>query len=233
MRQFIVIGLLLAVLSACTAVPPSGLPASPTTPATATSVPTETPLSATPAPTATETTTPAVEASVGCNLQPIIVPTKPAKIPAPTQLDETTGLHMTGTVQEIDLASYRLKVSGMVDHPLKLSYDELRCLPKITTSAVLACTGVFIDSATWSGVPISEVLKLAGVQPGAKSVQLVSADGYQVTIDLEDALDRTNFLAYEMGGKPLPILHGFPLRAVLPDMAGGMWIKWLVELVVV
>jgi DMSO/TMAO reductase YedYZ molybdopterin-dependent catalytic subunit len=139
---------------------------------------------------------------------------------------------MTGTVQEIDLASYRLEVRGMVDHPLSLSYDELRCLPKITTSAVLECIGVFVDSATWSGVPIAEVLKMAGIQAGAKQVQLVSADGYKPAIDLEVALDRANFLAYEMVGKPLPILHGFPLRAVLPGKPGNLWVKWLVALVV-
>src|SRR5512146_2929282 len=53
-----------------------------------------------------------------CGLQPVLVPTMPAVVPAPNQLDETTGLHMTGIVQKIDLASFRLKVSGKVDRPL-------------------------------------------------------------------------------------------------------------------
>jgi DMSO/TMAO reductase YedYZ molybdopterin-dependent catalytic subunit len=156
----------------------------------------------------------------------------PDKVPAATQLDETTGLHMTGTVQKIDLASYRLKVSGKVDHPLSLSLDELRCMPKVTAVAVLSCAGVFTDSATWSGVPIIDVLDLAGVQAGARTVEFVSADGFKSTLDLVTALDIKNFLAYEMTGKPLPILHGFPLRAVLPKESGGKWVKWLVELVV-
>jgi DMSO/TMAO reductase YedYZ molybdopterin-dependent catalytic subunit len=52
-------------------------------------------------------------------------------IPHTNQLDETTGLHMTGTVQEIDQATYSLKISGLVDHLLELRYDDLRArMPK-------------------------------------------------------------------------------------------------------
>lgn len=156
----------------------------------------------------------------------------PAKVPAPNQLDETTGLHMTGIVQQIDLASYRLKVTGMVDQPLELSLDELRCMPKVTDTVLLACYGLFTDSATWSGVSFKAVLDRAGIQDGAKTLEMVSADDLHATLPLKDALAPKNFLAYEMGGKPLPILHGFPLRAVLPQTSGGKWVKWLVELVV-
>jgi len=165
-----------------------------------------------------------------CNLTPVIIPTKPAIIPGYTQLDESTGLHMTGTVQEIDLASYRLIVTGMVDHPLNLSYDELRCMPKITATPTLICRGYFEDVATWSGVPLKYILNMAGVLSDAKMITLFSADGFKTFVSLEEALREDNFLAYEWEGKPLPILHGFPLRAVFPSMSGNKWIKWLVEI---
>jgi sulfite dehydrogenase (cytochrome) subunit A len=170
--------------------------------------------------------------STGCHLAPIVVPTKPSVIPQANQLDVTTGLHMTGSPQVIDLATYHLKVSGKVDHPFALSYDDLRCLPKVSRTAVLECVGFFVDSATWSGVPIQAVLGQAGVQADATSVRLVSADGYQVSIHLDDALNPDNFLAYELQGKPVPIIHGFPLRAVFPQKTGSFWVKWLTELVV-
>lgn len=59
---------------------------------------------------------------------------------------------------------------------------------------------------------------------------LVSADGYEVRLPIEAASADKNFLAYEVNGKPLPVQHGFPLRAVFPSMWGSYWLKWLVEI---
>jgi DMSO/TMAO reductase YedYZ molybdopterin-dependent catalytic subunit len=173
----------------------------------------------------------AVEASpTSCILSPIVAPTMPAVIPGYTEVDPATGLHMTGEVQEIDLTSYRLEVTGRVDHPLKLSYDDLRCMPKVEKHLVLTCPGFFQDTATWAGVPLDYVLKLAGVQSGAIHIKLYSADGYYITMPLENARAVEGFLAYELEGETLPRLHGFPLRAVFPGMAGSNWVKWLVAI---
>jgi len=226
MKKLLRLTLFFLVLSACSVAPPTLPPASPAPTLTAT-------VPATLSPTSIPTRQAAAQQSTQtCHLQPIVVPTRPAKIPAVNQLDETTGLHMTGYVQQLDLATYRLKVSGMVDHPLSLTLDELRCLPKVTASPELICGYLFTDSATWSGVPIEEILNLAGVQTGAKTVVLTGADGYSTNILLETALKPQNFLAYEWEGQPVPILHGFPLRAVFPDLGGSAWVKWLVEIVV-
>jgi len=168
-----------------------------------------------------------------CGLTPIKVPKMPAVIPEYMQLDRETGLHMTGTPQEIDFKSYRLQVTGLVENPLSLQYDELRCLPKVTAAPPLKCTGIFedfVDTANWSGVTIAEILKLAQPLPGAKSISMVSADGYKVTVDLETAMKPENYLAYELEGQPLPVLHGFPLRSVFPAKEGSHWVKWLVEI---
>jgi DMSO/TMAO reductase YedYZ molybdopterin-dependent catalytic subunit len=137
---------------------------------------------------------------------------------------------MTGKVQLIDLDGYRLPVTGKVDRALELTYEEIRCLPKVEASPVLVCPGFFEDEATWAGTPIAEVLALAGVQPEAQRLELVSADGYTTLLSLDRALDRANFLAYEWDGEPLPRLHGFPLRVVIPDAQGNQWTKWLVEI---
>lgn len=163
-------------------------------------------------------------------LEPITVPTLPADIPSYTDVDPATGLHMTGTPQVIDLAGYRLKVFGKVDRELSLTYDEIRVLPKVTARPNLVCPGFFQDTATWSGAPIEAVLEMSGVQPDAQRIILRSADGYGTTISLEDARDPANFLAYELEGEPVPVLHGFPLRAVFPEKYGSYWVKWLVEI---
>ncbi len=146
------------------------------------------------------------------------------------QLDMESGLHVTGHPVLVDLATYRLKVTGLVDHPLSLTYDQLRCLPRVTNHPLLVCPGVFEDQANWTGVPIKVVLEMADVQKEATDLTLVSADGYQVRLPLDQAMAGGDFLAYELEGQPLPVLHGFPLRAVLPGQYGSKWIKWLVEI---
>ena len=137
---------------------------------------------------------------------------------------------MTGTPQEIDLASYRLKVTGKVNRPLELTYDDLRCLPKIQTSDVLICPGYFEDVANWAGASLASVLDLAGAQADAASLTLVGADGYSTFVTLQQARTGNNYLAYEWEGKPVPILHGFPVRAVFPSLQGNKWVKWLIEI---
>jgi DMSO/TMAO reductase YedYZ molybdopterin-dependent catalytic subunit len=178
-------------------------------------------------PAATTTTTLAAG-----DLEPIVMPTLPAKIPGYTEVDPATGLHVTGTPTVVDLASYRLTVDGKVAHPLSLSYDDLRRLPKVTATPTLVCQGFFTDTTTWSGVPLKAILEMSGVQPGAERINMKSADGYSSTLDLDEALKPENFLAYEWMGQPLPVLHGFPLRAVIPGHNGNVWVKWLLEIVV-
>jgi DMSO/TMAO reductase YedYZ molybdopterin-dependent catalytic subunit len=181
-----------------------------------------TPAATGPAPTAT-----------ACVLTPVLAPTRPAQTPGYAELDETTGLHITGEAVEIDLADYRLEVTGKVDHPLSLTYDDLRCMTKIERRPELVCPGFFEDHATWAGVPLSEVLEQADVQPGAAGLRLVGADGYSALATVEMATSGKSFLAYEWEGEPLPILHSFPVRAVFPGHAGSSWVKWLIRIEVI
>ena len=154
----------------------------------------------------------------------------PAVIPGYTELDPVTGLHMTGQYQQIDLSTYRLKIMGKVEHLLSLSYDDLRCIPKIESRPTLVCPGFFTDVAAWVGVPLKSILEQAVVLPDATGVRLNSADGYSATITLREALSEENYLAYEWEGEPLPILHGFTVRAVFPQLQGNTWVKWLISI---
>jgi DMSO/TMAO reductase YedYZ molybdopterin-dependent catalytic subunit len=204
-------------------------------------------VSVTPAPGATPTPTPppgtatqveaagTATATIGasvCALPTVVVPTLPAVIPGYAQPDPSTGnrLHITGQAPQIDLASYRLAVTGKVRRPLSLAYDALRCMPRVSVHSTLVCPGFFEDVATWAGVPLEHVLDLAEIQPDASSLRLKSADGYQIDVSLAAARPAQNLLAYEWEGEPLPLLHGFPVRAVFSDLQGNRWVKWLIEI---
>jgi DMSO/TMAO reductase YedYZ molybdopterin-dependent catalytic subunit len=164
-----------------------------------------------------------------CGIAPVAVPTA-APDPGYAKLDPTTDLHVTGRIQLLEPATWRLRVTGRVERPLELTYDQIRCLPKVQASPDLVCPGFFVDRATWVGVPIAEVLALARPLADATEIQLAGADGYQTTLSLKAGMDRANFLAYEWEGEPLPRLHGFPLRAVIPGAEGNQWTKWLIEI---
>jgi DMSO/TMAO reductase YedYZ molybdopterin-dependent catalytic subunit len=165
-----------------------------------------------------------------CVLPPLIMPATPEKLPGYTELDSSTGLHVTGTMQMIDQRHYRLEVTGKVNRRLSLSYDELRCMPRTEARLTLICLGFFEDTATWAGTPLKYVLELAQVQPDATGFNLISADQYSAPISLKSDSLAGSFLAYEWEGKALPRLHGFPLRAIFPGSEGLQWVKWLVRI---
>ncbi|MGA2106619.1 MAG: molybdopterin-dependent oxidoreductase [Syntrophorhabdales bacterium] len=165
-----------------------------------------------------------------CALAPLVVPPTPAKIPGYAELDPSTGLHVTGSMKEIDITHYRLEVAGKVSHPLSLTLDELRCMPRVQARPTLICPGFFTDVATWAGTPLEYIVDLADPQKGATGVRLTGADNYSVSRSLSDATAPKNFLAYEWEGKALPRLHGFPVRAIFPGLEGNQWVKWVVKI---
>lgn len=167
---------------------------------------------------------------VSCALPTVVAPTPPAVIPGVAELDPSTGLHVTGKAQTINLANYRLEIDGMVDYPLKLSYDDLRCMPKIEVRTTIVCKGNFEDTAVWAGASLQYILELAGVQPQAENIRLIGADGYSPSVSLTDAMSGRSFLAYEWEKQPVPILHGFPVRAAFPGLLGANWVKWLIKI---
>jgi len=161
-------------------------------------------------------------------LTPVVAPTS-APAPAVGGVDPTTGRNVMGIVQVLDPVSYRLEVTGLVDHPLSLTVDDLRCMPKMTEKVTTTCYN-FQATATWSGVLISDVLKKAGVQSNAKKVIQNAADGATRSVPMDMAMDPHNFLAYQMGSQSIPILFGFPVRSIFINVAGQYSVKWLTSL---
>lgn len=165
-----------------------------------------------------------------CDLPTVVPPTPPAAIPGYAELDPATGLHVTGGAALVDLGTYELRVTGKVAQPQRLTYDALRCLPRVALRCTLVCPGYFEDDAEWAGTPLAGVLDMAGVSDGASGLRLKSADGYVTLVSLHAARAESALLAYEWEGEPLPVLHGFPVRAVFPNLEGNRWAKWLEEI---
>ncbi|MEI6873577.1 MAG: molybdopterin-dependent oxidoreductase [Spirochaetota bacterium] len=150
--------------------------------------------------------------------------------PGFVQLDATTNLHVTGKAPRIDVASWRLTIAGKVRKPLSLTFKDLRRFPRLSTKDPIICTGYFEDYARWSGASLAALLDRAGPDDDAKSLTLVAADGYEAVVTLAEARSGYALIAYELEGKAIPVLHGYPVRAAFPGLPGNRWVKWLVEI---
>jgi DMSO/TMAO reductase YedYZ molybdopterin-dependent catalytic subunit len=151
----------------------------------------------------------------------------------------------------VKLDEWKLAVDGEVAQSLALTLDDLKKLPKATVTVTLECAGngrAFYDppvagiqwekgavgTARFSGARLADVLKRAGVKPTGKYVALNGADkpvGKQPdfirNVPMDKAMHLDTILAYEMNGQPIPPLHGFPLRAIVPGWEGAYSVKWL------
>ncbi|HEX5728379.1 molybdopterin-dependent oxidoreductase [Microbacterium sp.] len=142
------------------------------------------------------------------------------------------------TVPSIDPAAWRLVIDGMVDQRVELSFDDLVGMGLDEFAITLTCVsnevgGELLGNAIWLGIPVRDVLRLAGPKPGADMVLSRSIDGFTAGTPLEsltdDGLDA--ILAVGMNGEPLPLEHGFPVRMVVPGLYGYVSAtKWLTEL---
>jgi hypothetical protein len=141
-----------------------------------------------------------------------------------------------------------------VETPLTLSIDELRKMPAVEVVSVLECAGNgrqnysptvpgiqwangAVGNGRWRGVRLADVLRRAGVKPGAVEVLFDGGDNpigsmsdFQRAIPMKKAFHPATILAYEMNGEALPVKHGFPLRAVVPGWAGDSWTKWITSI---
>ncbi|HJU59000.1 MAG TPA: molybdopterin-dependent oxidoreductase [Nitrososphaeraceae archaeon] len=138
-------------------------------------------------------------------------------------------------VPEIDVNSWNLQIKGMVDNPLKLTYDEIRSMPAIEEFVTLECIsnkigGDLIGTALWKGVRLKDILEKAKIVPSVKYIVFRCSDGYDVGVPLDKGLMDETIIAYEMNLAPLTSKHGFPVRAIVPGLYGMMNPKWITEI---
>jgi len=131
----------------------------------------------------------------------------------------------------IDLGAYRLKVTGEVNLPLSLSYDEILRLPSITEDVLLICPGFFANYGRWTGVPLKAFLDKAQLKKEVDFVDIKGGREKAIRIRAESIGSRKIFLAYRVNGETLPQKHGFPLRLVFEGVYGDEWVKYVDEIV--
>jgi len=150
----------------------------------------------------------------------------------------------------IDAATFRLKISGLVERPKSLSLDELRKMPSTELVFGFECSGNrrplqgLVSNGRWTGVPLRTVLEQAGVKPEAREFVFFGADHGEEDVDFrgqmhkvdqqfgrsllrEKALSPDPLLVYALDGQPLTRHQGFPVRLLVPGWYGVAQVKWL------
>jgi DMSO/TMAO reductase YedYZ molybdopterin-dependent catalytic subunit len=157
---------------------------------------------------------------------------------------------------KIDMGTWRLQIDGQVNQPLTLTLDDIKKYPESTQVVTLECSGngrAFyeptipgaqwekgaVGNARWTGVRLADVLKHAGLKPGARFITIDGADvpmgkvpDFIRSLPLEKAMHPDTLLATQMNGEPIPIAHGFPLRLIASGWTGNNSVKWVTHITV-
>jgi DMSO/TMAO reductase YedYZ molybdopterin-dependent catalytic subunit len=138
---------------------------------------------------------------------------------------------------QVDPKNWSLRIHGMLDHEIELSYSELLKRPLIERWITLSCVsnevgGPLVGNARFLGARLADVLREAGVHDGADQLVMTSADGMTIGAPTAAVMDgRDSMIAVGMNGEPLPIKHGFPARIVVPGLYGYVSAcKWVVDI---
>lgn len=148
----------------------------------------------------------------------------------------------------VDVRTHRLRVDGLVATPLELSMGELYREPMRSVTVTLECAGNdrvdmvplphgelwhhgAVSTASWRGVPLEALLRKAGLRDDVVEIAAYDVEGrFARALPVEKALDPDTLVTLEMNGRPLPIVHGAPVRLVVPGWYGMASVKWLARL---
>ena len=136
-------------------------------------------------------------------------------------------LHV-GDVPKFDAQTWDFQITGLVERPVRLSWDEFRRLPMMEVTADMHCVTRWSRfDVGWEGVPFAEVMKLAGAKPEAKYVMVHADHDFTSNVPLEDLMRPTTLFALKHNGEPLPADHGYPVRLVVPHLYAWKSVKWV------
>lgn len=174
--------------------------------------------------------------------RPVVVPeaavsSTPGHSAYLTPADDFYRIDTALRVPRVDAETWTLRVTGLVEQEVEISYADLLAEEHVEALVTLTCVsnevgGGLVGNARWQGWPVRELLARAGVLPEADMVLSRSADGWTAGTPLEVLTDdRDALLAVAMNGEPLPARHGYPVRLVVPGLYGYVSAtKWVTEL---
>lgn len=163
-------------------------------------------------------------------------PTIDGLSPEITSVDEHYVVDINIFKPSVEADTWTLRVHGLVDRPLTLTFEELQERFEIVEAySVLTCIsnkvgGPLVGNSAWGGVRLADVLEAAGLQDTAADVVFRSAEGYSDSIAIDFARDSDVLLALTQNGEPLTQEHGFPCRVRVPPIYGMKNVKWLTEI---
>jgi DMSO/TMAO reductase YedYZ molybdopterin-dependent catalytic subunit len=152
----------------------------------------------------------------------------PARLPPGQYLTEKWPVLNAGSVPHVDLATWDFTVTGEVENPLRLTFDELKALPQIDFTTDIHCVTRWSRFDTsFHGVHWRELAKLAKPKPSARFVVAHAEQGYTSNLPLEAIEADEAMVAWDADGEPLAPDHGWPLRLVVPSRYFWKSAKWL------
>jgi DMSO/TMAO reductase YedYZ molybdopterin-dependent catalytic subunit len=157
--------------------------------------------------------------------------------PFVTPVDDFYRIDTAIVVPQVSKDSWTLKIGGMVDHELELSFDDILAREQVERYVTLSCVsnpvgGDLVGNGVWQGVMLADVLREAGIQPGAEQLVSRSIDGWTCGTPVAAIMDgRDAMLAVGQNGQPLRADHGYPVRMVVPGLYGYVSAtKWVTEI---
>ena len=134
-------------------------------------------------------------------------------------------------IPKIDIKTWRLKVLGLVNHPLELTYDELKAVGIVEIVDDLHCVeGWSVRAIRWEGVPLTRIVEIVQPTPSATHLMFKCSDGYSTVASLEDTKTHDFLLAVKMNGSVLTAEAGYPLRLVASGIYAWKFAKFLREI---
>jgi DMSO/TMAO reductase YedYZ molybdopterin-dependent catalytic subunit len=132
--------------------------------------------------------------------------------------------------QRVNISTYRLDVSGLVDTPESLTYGEVLHHKLYRKVITLHCVEGWDATVLWEGIKVTDLLNDTGIAPGANTVIFFAYDGYSTSLPLDYIREHDILLASGMNGVTLPIDRGYPFQLVAEDKWGYKWIKWVTRI---
>jgi DMSO/TMAO reductase YedYZ molybdopterin-dependent catalytic subunit len=135
---------------------------------------------------------------------------------------------MGGTGDTTDNQNWNLRISGAVKKPVTLSFEQILALKQVDITCDVHCvTGWTLLDSKWRGVTMNTIVDLVEVEPHVGFVLFEGPGGYSSSIPMSEARKKNVILAHGFMDKPLPEIHGAPLRALVPDRYFYKSVKWL------